>query len=79
MCYPVQPRYQIFVKGYGFLFFAKNMSNNIGKNISKSVSGKYSQKLLHHAKTRITPILKLNFKLQYLSKVYAIIIIHKHL
>ena len=28
----VQPRDRIFVKGYGFLSFAKNMSNNIGKN-----------------------------------------------
>ena len=42
MCYPVQPRYQIFVKGYGFLFFAKNIGKDIGKNISKSFSSKYS-------------------------------------
>ena len=26
-----QPRDQIFVKGYGFLSFAKNMGRNIGK------------------------------------------------
>ena len=25
MCYSVHPRDQIFVKGYGFLSFAKNM------------------------------------------------------
>ena len=25
MCYSVQPRYRIFVKGYVFLLFAKNM------------------------------------------------------
>ena len=31
--YSVQPRYQIFVKGYGFLFFAKNMGKNIGKRL----------------------------------------------
>ena len=36
--YSVQPRYRIFVKGYGFLSFAKNM----GKNIRKNLSGKYS-------------------------------------
>ena len=55
--YSVQPRDQIFVKGYGFLSFVKNMCKNIGKNISKSLSGKYSpsvlairQKLLDHAK-----------------------------
>ena len=34
----VQPRDQIFVKGYGFLSFVKNMGKNIGKNTSKSVS-----------------------------------------
>ena len=42
MCYSVQPRDQIFVKGYGFLSFAKNMSQNIGKNISKNLSCKFS-------------------------------------
>ena len=35
MRYSVQPRDRIFVKGYGFLSFAKNMSKNIGKKISK--------------------------------------------
>ena len=32
----VQHKDQIFVKGYGFLFLAKNMDKNIGKNISKN-------------------------------------------
>ena len=50
MRYLVQPRDWIFVKSYGFLSFAKNMSKNIGKYISKNLSGKYSQKLLDHAK-----------------------------
>ena len=36
----VQPRDQIFVKGYGFLFFAKNMGRNIGKKISKNLRTK---------------------------------------
>ena len=54
----VQPRDRIFVKGYGFLSFAKNMGKNIGKNISKSLSGKYSQKLLDHAKQSTTDTLK---------------------
>ena len=35
MRYSVQPRDRIFVKGYGFLSFAKNMSKNIAENISK--------------------------------------------
>ena len=50
MRFSVQPRDRIFVKGYGFLSFAKNMGKNIGKNISKNLSGKYNQELLDHAK-----------------------------
>ena len=42
--YSVQDRDRIFVKGYGFLSFAKSMGKNIGKNISKNLGGKYSQK-----------------------------------
>ena len=48
--YSVQSRDQIFVKGYSFFPFAKNMGNNTGKNISKNLSGIYTQKLLGHAK-----------------------------
>ena len=48
--YSVQPRDRIFVKGYGFLFFARNMWKNIGKIISKNLSSKNSQKLLDYAK-----------------------------
>ena len=47
MPYLVQRRDGIFVKGYGFLPFAKNMGKNIGENISDNLSGKYSQKLLN--------------------------------
>ena len=43
--YSAQPRYRIFVKGYRFLSFARNMRKNIGKNIIKSLSSKCSQKL----------------------------------
>ena len=63
--YSVQPRDPLFVQGYRFLSFAKNISKIIGKNISKNVSGKYSpgvlamyQKLLDHAKTSATDALK---------------------
>ena len=38
MRYSIEPRDRIYVKGYGFLSFAKNM----GKNLSN----KYGQKLL---------------------------------
>ena len=33
MHYSVQPKDRVFIKGYGFLCFAKNMGKNIGKNI----------------------------------------------
>ena len=36
MCYSVQSRGKIFVKGYGFLSFAESMGKNIGKNINKT-------------------------------------------
>ena len=54
----VQPRYPIFVKGYGFLSFSRNMGQNVGKNISKNLRSKYSQKLLDHAKKSATDALK---------------------
>ena len=38
----LQPGDQIFVKGYEFMSFAKNMDRNIGKNISKNLGKKYS-------------------------------------
>ena len=38
MRYSIEPRDRIYVKGYGFLSFAKNMG--------KSLSNKYGQKLL---------------------------------
>ena len=49
MHYSVQPRDRIFVKGYRFLSFAKNMCKNIGKNISETLSRKYSKKHTDHA------------------------------
>ena len=44
--YSVQQRDRIFVKGYRFLFFAKNIGKSIVENISKNLSSKYTQKLL---------------------------------
>ena len=52
--YSVQPKDLIFVKGYRFLYFARNM----GKNMSKNFSSKYSQKPLDHAKKSATDALK---------------------
>ena len=42
--YSVQLRDWKFVKRYGLLYFAKNMSNIIDKNIGENVNIKYSQK-----------------------------------
>ena len=44
MCFSIEHRDHIFVKGYGFLPFVKSMGKNIGRNISKNSSSKYSQK-----------------------------------
>ena len=60
--YSVQPRDQIFAKGYGFLSSAKNVGRNIGKNISKNLINKYSQELLDHAKQSATYALKTTSK-----------------
>ena len=38
------------------------MAKNIGKNITKNVSGKYSQKLLDHAKQSATDAFKTTSK-----------------
>ena len=58
MHYTVQPRDWIFVKGYRFLSFAKNMGKKIGKNVKKNLSSKYTHKLLDHAKQFATDALK---------------------
>ena len=58
----VQARNRIFEKDYRFLPFAKNMGKNIGKNMSKILSGKYSLKLLDHAKKSATDALKTSSK-----------------
>ena len=50
MRYSIEPRDRIYVKGDGFLSFAKNMN--------KSLSNKYSQKLLDSAKKSTTDAIK---------------------
>ena len=68
--YLVQPKDPIFVKGYRFFSFAKNMSKNICKNISKTLSSKYSllaacQKILDLAEQSGTDALKTPSKEQF--------------
>ena len=50
MRYSIEPRDRIYVKGYRFLSFAKNM----GKNLSNE----YGQKLFHSAKKCTTDAIK---------------------
>ena len=50
MRYSIEPRDRIYVKGYGFLSFAKNMG--------KSLSSKYGQKLLDSTKKSTTDAIK---------------------
>ena len=50
MRYSIEPTDRIYVKGYGFLSFAKNMG--------KSLSNKYGQKLLDNAKKSTTDAIK---------------------
>ena len=54
MRYSTEPRDRIYVKGYGFLSFAKNMG--------KSLSNKYGQKLLDSAKKSTTDTIKTTSK-----------------
>ena len=54
----VQPRGKLFIKGCGFLSFAKNMNKTIGENISKILSIKYRKKDFDHAKQSATDKLK---------------------
>ena len=64
-CHSVQLRHRIFVKGYRFLSFAKNIGRNIVKNVSKTLSIKPSsgmlaahQKRFDYAKQSATDALK---------------------
>ena len=50
-------RERIYVKGYGFLSFAKNMGRNANK-ATKRLSNEYGQKLLDSAKKSITDAIK---------------------
>ena len=50
MRYSIEPRNRIYVKGYGFLSFAKNMG--------KTSSNKYGQKLINSAKKSTTNEIK---------------------
>ena len=58
--YSVQPRDQIFIKGYWFLSFAKNMGKNINENVKQAV---------------IWLVMKLLIELRKSQKLYRLLII----
>ena len=57
MRHSIEPKDIIYVKGYGFLSFAKNMGTHATKD-AKTLSSKYSQKLLDTVKTSTTDAIK---------------------
>ena len=57
MHYSIEPRDRIYIKGYGFLPFAKNIGTHATK-VVKSMSNKYSQKLLDSDKKSTTNAIK---------------------
>ena len=48
--YLIEPRDRIFLTGYGFLSFAKDIGKNICKKITKNLNTKYNKRLFDHAK-----------------------------
>ena len=50
MRYSIEPKDRVYVKGYGFLSFAKNMGTHL--------SSKYNQKILESAKNSTTGAIK---------------------
>ena len=57
MGYSIESRDRIYLKGYRFLSFAKNMGT-YGTKVAKNLSNKYVQKLLDSAKRSTTDAIK---------------------
>ena len=61
MLYSIEPRERIYVKGYGFLSFARNLGTHSSK-VAKNVNNKYGQKLVDSAKKSATDAFKIASK-----------------
>ena len=61
MRYSIEPRDRIYVKGYGFLSFAKTMGTNATK-VAKNLRNKYGQKLIDSAKKPTKDAIKIASK-----------------
>ena len=58
MCYSIEPRERRYVKGCGFLSFARNLGAYATK-VVKNLNNKYGQKLADSAKKSATNALKI--------------------
>ena len=58
MLYSIEPRERRYVKGHGFLSFARNLGTHAIK-VAKSLNNKYGQKLADSAKKSATDALKI--------------------
>ena len=61
MRYSIEPRERRYVKGYGFLSFARNIGRHAAK-VAKNMSNKYGQKLADTAKKSATNAIKTTSK-----------------
>ena len=61
MRYSIEPRERTYVKGYGFLSFARSMGTHATK-VAKNLNNKYGQKLVITAKKSATDALKIVVK-----------------
>ena len=57
MRYSIEPREIRYIKGYGFLSFAKSIGTHAAK-VAKNMSNKYSQKIVDTAKKSATDAIK---------------------
>ena len=58
MRYSIEPRERRYVKGYGFLSFARNLGIHAAK-VAKNLNNKYGQKLADSAKKSAADALKI--------------------
>ena len=61
MHYSIEPRERRYVKGYGFLSFARNLCKHATK-VAKNLNNKYDQKLADSAKKSATDAFKIPSK-----------------
>ena len=68
MRYSIEPRERRYVKGYGFLSFARNIGTHAAK-VAKDMSNKYSQKLIDTGKKSATDAIKSKKKEQFKKRL----------